>query len=668
MAPKKKAAAAKAAGAPVDGAEPAVAALALVAAQPAHYDPINKDHLLEVGEAIEHIKTMFPGISDMQPLKCDAATAKEQRGIMAPYDAALFTSNMKDKCEYLCGMNMLDENWMYSATPGIPINRLAVQHVRDVVFAKPCRFPVMSIALESADQDPMQHRGALMSTTPEEIRHAYYMAIARDCTAKKTDQATLDKWMQYLLSCCFEFKVISSAEDRYWEARNARDKEVQKNKALERTIWQRMAEITAFRVSREAQRGSKLSNEKIAEIYKLRAEAEDEEFLSIDFFKKVEVVWTRGLCIPSVKKMLADLDAKFGIASPLNGISKIYGMVVRAGDCENIEWSFACLADEIDRGRVTVDDCSVRALTGMGVAGKVEKCWVDVYMFKKELLRQLLGSVLEGLGFQQATKTAMRKHFADHAKFTEFVAKLPGSTTEADLRWQQGYKSSMLEFCKFVEDCIYSKSFDGTMKTALKNRRTAEDFMDYQQPSSIMEAITNAVEAEKKADDEKLRKEQTAMNVIIGVVTVVSNVATANATPGPNDGEGREDGTAPTSGNAYWRDIVATRMVQSHVTLLPEPTSELRLADFIKSSKIFDSVTVHPHNSLIAIIFDPKTASESTTQPETRSAPLKEDQVLKLLRGCLRAFSKNPETDAANLEDGYIYMILDGGKPGEART
>ena len=103
---------AKAAGAPVDGAEPAVAALALVAAQPAHYDPINKDHLLEVGEAIEHIKYMFPGISDMQPLKCDAATAKEHRGIMAPYDAALFTSNMKDKCEYLCGMNMLDENWM----------------------------------------------------------------------------------------------------------------------------------------------------------------------------------------------------------------------------------------------------------------------------------------------------------------------------------------------------------------------------------------------------------------------------------------------------------------------------------------------------------------------------------------------------------------------------
>ena len=106
--------------------------------------------------------------------------------------------------------------------------------------------------------------------------------------------------------------------------------------------------------------------------------------------------------------------------------------------------------------------------------------------------------------------------------------------------------------------------------------------------------------------------------------------------------------------------------MKSHVHLISEPSSEMQMGNIIKSCQLFKAVTLNGDRSFIGVVFDQKTAGESVTQPETRVAPLKEEQIANLLRGCLRGFTTSADADATNLEDGYLYFVLDGGKSGDA--
>lgn len=136
-------------------------------------------------------------------------------GVEAAFKKDAFFSKMRDFGCYVAGMNMLDENYLYCAVGGIPINKLAVKSVCDTVFKTPVRFPgMLIIALESTQESPMKRRGGLMSLTPEELRHAYYLAIARDLQDKSFAADQKQAWKNNLLSVAFEFRVYATAEER----------------------------------------------------------------------------------------------------------------------------------------------------------------------------------------------------------------------------------------------------------------------------------------------------------------------------------------------------------------------------------------------------------------------------------------------------------------------
>ncbi len=432
-----------------------------------------------------------------------------------PFRRDEFLAAMKGHKAHICGMNMLDHSFMFSAMPGIPVNRLAVKKVMSSVFGAPCRFPsTLIIALDSETQNPMLHRGALMSITAEELRHAYLLAVARDLC--NPDFPAKDKlaWKAHLLSCPFEFRVLPTPDDRFWGGYNLRAKELKTMTIIARTAWQRLHEVASFRSRKEAERnGAKISDEDIAKLYQQHAEATDAEFLTTDFFKKVDTIWRRGVAIPEVKAIIQSLDNNHGVGSPLNNITTLYGAIVRAGSPDNVKWSFQCLNSLLVRGKIAHDDCSSRNLTGFNTGTKrIDKCWIDVFIFKKKLLAHLTSTVLDKLSFPVEFKTSVRQHFAGFDSYESGVNPIPGGAAP-NLQWQTGLKASAHLFTKMREEMEFNTVYDGTIKTALANNKIPEEFMDYAKITAEMAKIRDALDDESKAaDDKKAKEEELEMN------------------------------------------------------------------------------------------------------------------------------------------------------------
>ena len=62
----------------------------------------------------------------------------------------------------------------------MPVNSVAVQKIADRDLREPTVCPMIKIAADNTTWDPTSCRGAWRRITPEEVVHAYILAIARD--------------------------------------------------------------------------------------------------------------------------------------------------------------------------------------------------------------------------------------------------------------------------------------------------------------------------------------------------------------------------------------------------------------------------------------------------------------------------------------------------------
>jgi len=71
----------------------------------------------------------------------------------------------------------------------------------------------------------MAHRGSWKRATPEELIHAYILAVARDVWNPKlaSNSALMKEWRFHLLSATFVFQVISTEEDLFWRTAAIRE-------------------------------------------------------------------------------------------------------------------------------------------------------------------------------------------------------------------------------------------------------------------------------------------------------------------------------------------------------------------------------------------------------------------------------------------------------------
>ena len=63
------------------------------------------------------------------------------------------------------------------------------------------------------------------------------------------------------------------------------------------------------------------------------------------------------------------LDGRHKMQSPLNNVSKMYGIIARAKQLHLVEWVFAAIADNIITGKLPTSEFTMRALLGRGIGG-----------------------------------------------------------------------------------------------------------------------------------------------------------------------------------------------------------------------------------------------------------------------------------------------------------
>lgn len=83
---------------------------------------------------------------------------------------------------YDASCNLFWLNLQWSPCPSVPINRSAVDMLRRVYFTKPSRFPTpIVVAVPAGGMTALEFhstKGNLRRVSPEEIEHAFLLAVA----------------------------------------------------------------------------------------------------------------------------------------------------------------------------------------------------------------------------------------------------------------------------------------------------------------------------------------------------------------------------------------------------------------------------------------------------------------------------------------------------------
>ena len=167
--------------------------------------------------------------------------------------------------KYTCGANLFWINQLWSASPSAPINPTSVERLASYYLEKPGPVPMdLVIAVPSASFKPYEHRGCMQCVSPDEIRIAYFGAVAhavRELQSATTGGLTpatitaltnkVKQWRHHALSCTFEFRVLGSDDDIYFAAVNFREKLVTDYSILAMSAYQRIFQVLTVKARKE---------------------------------------------------------------------------------------------------------------------------------------------------------------------------------------------------------------------------------------------------------------------------------------------------------------------------------------------------------------------------------------------------------------------------------
>ncbi len=204
---------------------------------------------LQEGLAVLQENRFFKDIVGDEALGTDRARDADICGLVGykeAFTAAKFRERMAatGRAEFAC--NFFWCSPMFSLSPSIPLNQNAVLNIRDRDFALPCEFPEKLLVATPARETRMEEmKGTWRRVNPEELSHAFLLAIVRDVQSGAAAQ-TLKLWRYHCLSTTMSFEVIASEADMFWRNANMRENVASHYQAVVRTAVQRVFEVQRF--------------------------------------------------------------------------------------------------------------------------------------------------------------------------------------------------------------------------------------------------------------------------------------------------------------------------------------------------------------------------------------------------------------------------------------
>lgn len=573
------------------------------------------------------------------------------RAAQAPFDIDLYNVAVRSEGLYEAGCNFFWQNSLFTTTPSVPVNEIAVRKLMEQHFPSgPARFPwALVVGVPSDDYNPLEHKGSLQKASPEEMGHAFILAIARDIE-QGVDAGVLSQWKKRALSVTFVFDASLNTDDAlYFKSVSLREALLSDFRAMSRTAYQRVLEVTGFKKKYEQIHG-KVSASQLAQLYTQHAQMSPySEKLTASFIDCASTIANRCLSLSRVRLALADAEAKWGHDNPLNSVYKINTIIGKAKDEQHIVWAVVGLLD-VFRSGAPID------ITQSALQGGHGRSLVDLFNLKYDLLQHLLNNWLDSVQLEPTVKDTLRRYLQHHDAYRAHVQAFPGEA-DCDMSWKLGWPKSGELALQLIERLIYTIEFDGMLKNLVRNRK------------SITEVLATQTIVELTGEVEKAIIMETAATA---AVADVNAAAAAAASQPQSEGAGGQAGGAPSlSSSAVEPDDVAPdfkvtmakRLLNSTVKLIAEPGTEQQLREILKSIPVVANTVGRDGKEYVGIIYDPKLSGESITAPHRRKPPFRFDKFKKLLVAALGA--RCPD-DPKQIQPGDLVMIFDGGRKGRA--
>ena len=275
--------------------------------------------------------------------------------------------------------------------------------------------------------------------------------------------------------------------------------------------------------------------------------------------------------------------------------------------------------------------------------------YIEVLNLKFAVRDELLQTWLPGIGLPIEHVKKMQQVFADFPDMRASVTGYPDQPT-VDTTWMVGWPPSSVAACTFLEELIYTVSYDGRYRDAVKSKAKVPDILEYESVKREMDEITTT-----------LAQERSAAAVARGETPSDGTPAT----PAPSTGtttespESKGFHSMDLQDQEYWEKVIK-KQIHTYVDIIVEKKTAAELENALRDSTLA-SIRGDP-TGLVLFHFDVKQSGEPLTRPELRIAPLRDAHYHRMVRTVLNA--RAPAGSNPGLRSGEVAILLDGGRRG----
>jgi len=456
--------------------------------------------------------------------------------------------------------------------------------------------------------------------------------------------------------------VVAPGDDRYWAAQNLRERLVDLGEVVKKSVMQWSFDIAGFKSDKEAELNTTLTPERIAGMYSKNVKlAKSTEPISVSFVTAAISTHKRILSNPLNQALLSYLDANYTFdVHPIKSMYTLLAICDRASTPTKINFGLEGLVDGYRMDYFNIGEFTQARLKDP------RQSMVSVLNLKFDARTYLLGDWLDGMNLNPQCKAKIRDALSSFEAVRRDLT--PYNAGKIDLSWQATWPQSAVLTATFLEDMIYTNTFDGRYKDVIRSCCDIKDMLDY---SSVAERIIEIREA-------------------LAVETQPAVPLAAGG--GGDDGGGDGNGQAATGGGqaeaataepavtatgfdsltpedkATWQKVMQ-KSLSTYVKLIADTGSTSELALKIQGSPL--AMMRGDPAGLVAYHFNTKQYGESTTRPDVRTTPLRDAPYQRLVGAVLTARNANganPESSDGDsrLASGEIAILFDGGKKGIA--
>ena len=264
--------------------------------------------------------------------------------------------------------------------------------------------------------------------------------------------------------------------------------------AVKRSVMQWAFDIAGFKADKEAELNTSLSSEKISCMYSKNMKlARSTEPISHAFVTAAISAYKRILSNPLNQAILSYCDANYTIVDhPFKSMYALQALCDRGSTPTKINFGLEGLVDGYRMEYFNIGEFTVSKLKDPKAS------YVCMLNLKVDARTYLLGDWLDGVNINPQCKSKIRECLSSFEAVRRDLT--PHNWGKVDLSWQATWPQSAVLTATFLEDMIYTTTFDGRYRDVLKSHVEITDMLDYASVSERIREIREALAAETQPD------------------------------------------------------------------------------------------------------------------------------------------------------------------------